>query len=829
MKNQFSTKSQTTMKSIITFLLMMSLFINMGVAQNGIQGRITGTIKEATGEPMEFVTVMLLSSSDSALVKGAATGASGSYTFENVSEGKYLIAATLVGYEKVYSKVFSIDQDHTEVAIPVLEMKEDVKLLNEITVETTKPFIEQEIDKMVINVENSIVSSGNNALEVLEKAPGVTIDKQNDQIQLKGKQGVIVLIDGKQTYLSGQDLSNLLKSTQSESIEKIEIITNPSSKYDASGNSGIINIRMKKDKNHGTNGSATLGAGYGKFAKKNGSLMLNHRAGKINAFGNYSYFNSRSFQENIISRVIPYDGSVTYFNQESYRPNQFIGNNYRAGLDFFANSKSTFGILVTGFFNDWSQDNALNKSVLRDENGNIVLRPTTSVTVHDRRSNFTGNLNYKYEVDGKGQELTVDADYSRYEGNSFNNLITDYTDAQNNIAQPTEEIRNFMPSTIDIWALKSDYVLPMENGSKLEAGLKSSYVQSDNDLVFENHFENGWHFDKTKSNHFKYQENINAAYVNYGGKINDKTSYQLGLRLEQTYSKGNSITLNQVVERNYTNLFPTFFLSRNIDSSNVVNFSYSRRIDRPNYQDLNPFVFYLDPYTYQQGNPYLQPQMTHSVQLSHMFKNTLNTTLGFSRTTDVIVREVPGQIPEENITFVTAQNLATQDNINLTVSLPVKVKNWWSIQNNVTVLYNRYESPYLGEQFNLDVISWNAYLANNFVLGNGFTAEVSGWYRSKGIYGFFVSRPMGAFSLGVQKTMLDKKLTIKANINDPLFLNRFRGSANYQDIDLNVYSRWESRVARVTLTYNFGNQNVKGARQRSTGTESERNRAGGGN
>jgi hypothetical protein len=301
----------------------------------------------------------------------------------------------------------------------------------------------------------------------------------------------------------------------------------------------------------------------------------------------------------------------------------------------------------------------------------------------------------------------------------------------------------------------------------------------------------------------------------------------MGLRLEQTHSEGNSVTLNQVVERNYLNLFPTFFLSRQFDSSNVLNLSYSRRIDRPNYQSLNPFIFYLDPYTYQQGNPYLQPQLTHSLQLVYTYKNSLSTTLGYSHTSDVIIHEVPGQIPEKNITYVQAQNMADQDNVNLTISYPWKIKNWWNIQNNFTVFYNRLTSPYLGEQFNIDVVAYNAYISNNFVLGKGFTAEVAGWYNSKSFYGLFVNQPMGAFSLGVQKQMFDKKLTIKANINDPLWLNRFRGKVDYQDMKLSLISSWESRVARLTLSYNFGNQNVKGARQRSTSTEAERNRAGG--
>jgi hypothetical protein len=817
------------MKTLSTFLVLSLLLLNTLMAQEEIQGKINGSVKDANGEAMEFVTIMLLSAQDSSLVKGMVSDAQGNFMIENIPAGSYLVNATFVGAAKVYSPVFSINARQQEVKLPALIMKEDIKLLDEITVETTKPLITQEIDKMVINVESSAVSAGNNALEVLEKAPGVTINRQNDDIQLKGKSGVIVYIDGKQTYLSGQDVANLLRNTPSENIESIEIITNPSSKYDAAGNTGIINIKMKKNKNFGTNGTATLGGGYGRFEKANASLMLNHRVDKINVFGNYSYHHNRRFNDLNLERAIPHEGSITYFDQRSYRPSRYNGQNYRVGLDYFITKKSTLGVLVTGFNNNWSQFDALNESVISDENRNVIIRPTTKVDIENQGANLTGNLNFKHDFNEEGHELSIDMDYSRFDSDSYNYLLTTYQDANFNPVQSAEEVRNKMPSLIDIWALKSDYSLPLPNNAKLEMGLKSSYVQADNNLLFETRLDSSWDVDASKSNHFIYQENINAAYANYAGKLSDKTNIQLGLRAEHTHSKGNSVTLNEVVDRNYINLFPTFFLSHNADSSNVLNFSYSRRIDRPNYQQLNPFVFYLDPYTYQMGNPFLQPQFTHSVLLTHVYKSTLSSSIGYSRTTDVIVNEVPGQIAEENVAYVTSRNMATQDNVNLTISFPVKVTKWWNIQNNITTYYNRLNSSYMGEMFNFEVFAYNLYMANNFALGNGFSAELSGWYNSATQYGFWQTQPQGAFSLGLQKTMLDKKLRIKANINDPLWLNQFRAKINYQDINLNIHNQWESRVVRLSLTYNFGNQNVKAARQRSTGTEAERNRAGGEN
>lgn len=819
----------TALLIILTTVGLMAQTASQDVRGTSVRGTVRGQVADGSGKGLEFVTMMLVKATDSTLVKGAVSDVAGKYEFDNIGAGQYRVLAQQLGFRKTYSEPFALDQNKPFAEMPVLTMLEESKSLNEVKVTAKKPFIEQQIDRTIVNVENSIVSSGSTALEVLEKAPGVTIDRQNDQLQLKGKSGVVVMIDGKQTYLSASDVANFLKNTPSDNIEKIEIITNPSSKYDAAGNVGIINIRMKKNKNFGTNGTLTVGAGVGRYEKANSSLNLNHRVGKINAFGNYSYFHNRRFQSNELNRTILNGNTLTYFDQHSYRPNLFDGHNFRGGLDYFVSKKSTIGVLATGFINDWSQYNAYNYTTIRNSSGQITLLPTTNVSVQNKWTNMTGNLNYKYDFNGKGRELTADADYSHYIGDSHNNLVTDYKNADGTTARPTETVRNDMPATIDIWAVKSDYVHPTAKGGKFEAGVKSSYVQSDNNLLFDDYVDGRWVRNSSQSNQFKYTENINAVYANYSGKLNKHTSVQIGLRVENTHSRGNSITLNKVVDRKYTNLFPTLFVSRQLDTNNVLNLSYSRRIDRPNYQNLNPFRFYLDPYTYQEGNPYLRPQFTNSFQLTHVYKGTFSTSLSYSRTIDVIVNEVPGQIPEKNITYVTSDNLATQDNVNLTLSFPVRINKWWNMQNNISGYYNHFSSPYLGAQYNVEFVAYNLYSSNTFVLGKGFTGELSAWYNSAGVYGFYRYQPQGAFSLGVQKTVLNKKGTLKLNVNDPLWLNRFNGLAQYQDINFRVRARWESRIVRATFTYRFGNQNVKAARQRSTSTEAERNRAGGGN
>lgn len=828
------------MKAILYIPILALTTLTSTFAQQLTRGTVSGQVGTVASKPLEFTTMMLVKAKDSTLVKGAISDATGKYAFENVGAGQYLVSAQQIGYRKTYSAPFAVDELHPAVELPALTMVDESKSLTEVNVVAQKPFIEQQVDRTVVNVENSIVASGNTALEVLEKAPGVTIDRQNDQIQLKGKSGVIVYIDGKQTYLSQQEVSNLLKNTPSDNIASIEIITNPGSKYDAAGNSGIINIKMKKNKNFGTNGSFIIGTGYGWFnnlrgqrddlPKFNSSLNLNHRDGKVNLFGNYSYVNRESAQSNQIDRIIPFQGRTTFFEQKSYRPNQFVGHSYKAGLDYYVTKKSTIGVLFNGFSNLWQSDGT-NNTLILDENRRITSQPTTQTFFKNPLTNYTGNLNYKYDFDGKGREWTVDADYVRYEGKNQSNLGTTYLNAENVPTRPRQDVRNAMPSTINIVAFKTDYVHPLKNGAKLEAGLKSSFVKADNNTIFDTlqQEKQQWLFDASRSNHFLYDENINAGYLNYAGQLGKKLKVQAGLRAEHTHSVGNSLTLNQRVERNYLNLFPTLFLSRQLDTNNVLNMSYSRRVDRPDYQNLNPFVFYLDPYTYQQGNPFLRPQYTNSVELTHVYKGALSTTLGFSRTTDFINRETPRQIPEQNITYVTAENLGHLDNVNLNVSFPVTVAKWWRMQNNISTYYQHYQTFYSGTPYEVKLVAYNLYTSNNFTLSKTLSAELSGWYNSASQYGFYQARPMGGFTLGVQKKVMDGKANVKLNINDPFWLNQFRGRAVVQDINFYVGSRWESRRVMMTFTYRFGNQNVKGARERKSATSAEQGRVGGNN
>ena len=805
------------MKFFINLTVALLLSASFVLAQTpATKGKVSGAILDEKSQPFPFVNVLLLKAKDSTLSKGLAADENGKFLFDQVDAGDYLTLVSMVGYQKSYSKSFSVSDKI--VSLPSFTLQPESKALNEVTVTAKKPFIEQEIDRTVINVENSIVSAGATALEVLERSPGVTVDQQNDRLQLRGKDGVIVQIDGKQTYLTQAELVNLLRNTPSDNIEKIELITNPSAKYDAAGNSGIINIKFKKNKNFGTNGNFSIGGGIASpgYGRGNGSLALNNRKGKVSLFGTASAFEGEGFNRQVIYRAIPFEGKTTTFNMDSKSDWRARNYNYRVGMDYFATDKTTIGVLFSGFYNAWKNPiRATDAEILNDD---LSLRQTyhTDMNANNHMNNISANVNLKHQFNDKGKELTFDVDYVQYDSKGYNFLDTRYFNPDGTPTGNPDIIRNNMPALINIGVAKLDYMQPIGKG-KFEAGLKSSYVKSDNNMIFET-FGDVWQLDPSRTNQFKYTENINAGYANYNGQFNSKTKFQLGLRAEHTHAIGNSVTLNSIRDRNYLNIFPSVFVSRNLDSSNVLNLSYSYRIDRPNYQSLNPFEYYLDPYTFQKGNPNLRPQYTHSFQLVHVYKSFLNTTLAYSRVKDMIADEVPMLIPEKNQTYVTTENLDNQNYISLTISAPIPVKKWWNIQTNISAAYNHYQTFYRNAPFDMKIFTYNAFVNNTFTLPKNWTAEISGWYNSPAIYGLLSSKTQGAINLGLQKSLMDKKATIRLSVQDPFWTNKFRGTTKFEDIDLRVKSTWPSRQARITFTYRFGNQNVK-TRQRNTGSD----------
>ena len=808
------------------------------------QTRLSGAVRDGGGQPMPYVSVALLDAGDSAdssdrdasdrdtlarLAQGTATDQQGLYAFENVRAGKYRVRVSAVGYQKVHSAVLDVATSPTDV--PILILAEAIGNLNEVLVTAKKPFVEQQLDRMVVNVAGSIVGSGSTALEVLEKSPGVTVDYQNERLQLRGKDGVIVQIDGKQTYLSAQDVIALLRSMSSDNIETIELITNPSAKYDAAGNSGIINIRLKKNSNLGTNGTVSVAGGSGRYDRERGSLQLNHRTQKLNLFGTYSLNrggNYWDFDMNL-SQPDPTEASLARRNisrQTTHLIFRDMGQNAKAGLDFSPTKRTTLGIVWTGLWSDHREQGPAEALYRRSETAPVYLRARTDKTYDTHSRNQVGNLNVQHtfgEKAGRQGQLTADVDLAHFSRQYANQLLTQTLLASDDALAPVGGLLVAQPTTIDIRTAKADYNRPLANGWKLETGLKTASVKTDNDLqVSLGTLAEGQagklQPDASQSNQFQYTERVNAAYVSASGKLNQKTDVQLGLRAEHTHSVGNSLTLNQVVDRKYLKWFPSLFVSRPLGEQNTITLSYSYRIDRPNYQNLNPARGYVNPYAYSIGNAYLRPQFTHALEAKYSLKNNVFTSLAANYTTDLMYFTI--HAVEGNKTYVTLENLGHSQGYTLTLGVPLTVTKGWQLQTNWLGYYNRFQYDYEGTLLNIQNVAGRLNANNALTLGHGWTTELNGWVNTPAVNGIWRSNWIGSLDAGVQKAV-GSQWKVKLSGQDLLHTNRFVPSVNTPAYQSKTRLTFDTRIVLLNLTYAFGNQKLKAARQRRTGSDDE--------
>lgn len=801
------------MRNSLSILILIFLY-NYATAQTTIKGKVetedAGTIP--------FVNILLLKSPDSTLVKGVVADEKGRYSLEKIENGTYLIAASMVGYTQSYTSTFKIDEQSEDINIPGLVLSKDVEQLNEVNIVTTRPFIEKEIDRTVINVGNSIVSSGSTGLEALEKAPGVIVDRQNDAISLLGKDGVIVQIDGKRTYLGMADVVALLRSTSSDNIEKIELITNPSARYDAEGNAGIINIVMKEDNNIGTNGSISVAGGSGRYARKRGSIQLNHRAESFNLFGSYSINQNGNYYDFELFRNQADGNQRSIAEQEMYIRIKNLGQNAKAGVDYNIGENTTVGLVWTGFWSDNQQRIPEAVTIFRrQEPGTIYLQTLSNIKMSNISSNHIGNINMQHKFKNNGGTISADLIGGRFTRENDNELVTD-TIIPQDASELSEELVTEMPTTIDILTFKLDYDRPLWEGWNMEAGLKSSTVESDNNLTLESGPSGELEFDPELSNHFIYSEEVHATYVSVSGSPFEKTEVQVGLRAELTNSTGNSLSLDQKVERDYLDFFPSFFLSQTLSEEHKLTFSYSYRIDRPSYQNLNPARWYLDPYSIERGNPFLNPQYTHALELQHSYKSKLFISFGASFIDDYvlnIIQPIDNQKAER-----TPQNIGTAEAYNLNISFPVTIMKDWKLQTNLLGLYDRFRYEFMGTPLEAENFSGRLNLTNSILLGKGWRAEISGWMSTPAVQAMFDVDWRGSLDVGIQKS-IGERWKAKLSGQDLLHTSGIVVNGEATDFIQDYSIDFDTRVVLLSLSFSFGNQKLEGPSARDAESEEE--------
>lgn len=797
------------MKPILTIVCLINCAT---IFSQTIKGRI-----EENGRPLSLVNILLLKEKDSALVSAAISNESGLFELDNIKSGKYVIKASRVGYKEHYTSAFTLNSN---LNLPTITLALNNSELGEVTVMGKRPFVEQRIDRMIVNVANSIIASGGTALEVLEKAPGIIIDRQNDQIMFKGKDGVIVQIDGKQSYLSMQDVVALLRSMPSDNVDRIELITNPSAKYDASGNAGIIDIRLKKNNNVGTNGLVSLSVGSGRYGRQRGSFQINHRTARINIFGNYGVNRERTYMDFNILRTQPDSAEQNVIQSLSFIRFKNMSHNARIGVDYFINGKTTVGVGWTGNWNSVREKSPAEITFKRTVESPPYLHTLSDKSIENLPNNHVFNVNMQHAYSAKAQ-LSADIDFGKFK-RTFDNRLNTVTLVPVSPNEPVSNLLSYMPTSIDIFTVKTDYSRTLAKEWKMEAGLKVSNVRADNNMQISTGINGNLSVDSVLSNHFKYSEEVYAGYVSFSGKLNEKTSALFGLRAEQTHSVGNSITLKDVVTKNYLNIFPSVFLNRTINKNNELNFSYSYRIDRPNYQALNPARSYLDPFSYSVGNSFMTPQYSHSLELKHGYKNKLFTSLGATFIEDYmyfILQPVDAKNTQRR-----PENLDRAQAYNVTVSFPVTVMKGWTMQNTLMGLYNSFHFVFRSQQLHIQQLAGRFSSSSGFVFGKGWTGELSGRLNTPAVNGLSKSPWLGSLDAGVQKSFA-KNWKARLNVQDIFHTNRILGKINTRDFQNDIEIIFDSRIVMLNVTYALGNQQLKSARQRKTASEEELQRA----
>lgn len=695
-----------------------------------------------------------------------------------------------------------------------------------VTVTSQRKPIERKVDRTIVNVDAFISNTGSNALEVLEKSPGVQVDN-NDVISLKGKQGVMIYIDDKPTYLSGADLANYLKSLPASMLDKIEIMTTPPAKYDAAGNAGVINIKTKKSKVQGFNGNLIISFRQGVYGDSRNTLNFNYRKNKFNFFSNMVYSEGQSFNDLTIERKYntPDGSPLSSFDQNSYIKRWYKSYNMKIGADYFINKKSTLGIMFTGLHRP-SIERRKNLGMFYNASGITDSIITANNSEREKFTNGGVNINYRYQFDSTGKELSMNADYIRYKMGNDQLYKNASFDAANN-PKTADLLTGFLPSSINIYSYKIDYVHPLSKSLKMETGLKASYIKTDNDAQYFTTIDNNTSPDYDKTNHFIYDENINAAYINFSKELR-RFSLQAALRAEHTVSKGyqtgNLLKPDSSFKRSYINVFPTVFALYKLDSTgnSSVSFSYSRRIGRPYYADLNPFISPLDKFTYYAGNPFLNPEFTHHFELAYNYRNIINTSVFY----DLVKDEMSEMIELSGNTFISRTgNIGKKNVAGLSADATIKIKKWWTILPYAEYIYVHTRSKVYTESVNTKGGFGVVNITSQFKFKKGWSAELFGRYRSEILDGQFKVSAAGQVNASVQKKIMKDKASIKLNMVDIFYtrinqgyISSLKGGEGY------YHNPNDSRALIMAFTYNFSKGAKANNSRSNTGAENETNR-----
>ncbi|CAL1519572.1 TonB-dependent receptor [Chitinophaga sp. MM2321] len=786
--------------TLLFFLFVVIYNVNAQTTNTVIQ-KVSGKVADAVSmKGVEYASVVLLRQADSSMVSGMYTTPAGNFSFSNVAPGIYVLRVTFMGYEKLEKAVRVVAGKNTFAG--TLHLQTAGKVLNAVEIKAEKPSFSMQIDRQVFDAGSMINAEGGTGTDILKNIPSVDVDI-DDNITLRG-QSVTIYVDGKPSPFG--DAKTALQMIPAESIDRVEVINNPSAKFEAQGGGGIINIVLKKDKAIGYN--VMFNAGAATQGQINGSVNASLRMRRFNFFGNY---NSRyeavsgsgySFRQNLV----PDSSGTSFFSQESNNKNRNTNNGARFGFDYFLDDHNTFTISQGLNYNKNENENHIFLDYL-DQHREAVRDGNRDNTSRNNNNNNNTNFNYKHLFKKPNQELTA---YVSHSGNKYNSISDYYTQYRkmnvDTLPDPNMQ-HNKSKNKNSFWNMQSDFTTPLGKKGKLEAGIKSTMRSITNDytaLLFD-YGEDEYIISPTLSNQYDYEEDINAGYVNFAHAIGN-LGYQVGVRAEQAHLKGYSYTQDTTVDNRFFNLFPSVFLKYNMprNQNQSLVFNYSTRIDRPNFDQLLPYVNNSDPQNIRIGNPELQPALAHKLEMSYSVyypksNDYLSTSTYYAQTNDNIDR-ISTLDTISGITTTRPMNLATQQNMGANFSYSLNIYKWWKVNANVNLGYNKLTSATV----NNENVSYGFNANTQFRLPARFHIELSGHYRSPSIQPQGTFRAMNGMDLGLRKDVLQKKLVIAVNVSDLLNTQQFH--SHYETpVFIQDYDRKRvTRFIRINVRYRFG-------------------------
>jgi iron complex outermembrane recepter protein len=807
----------------LAILFLSPAFVN---AQVELSESVSGLVVSVEQIPIEASTVILMNAADSAIIKVELADKQGVFKFGGLKTGTYLISISSVGFTKSFSGPYLVTAGEGLKNIGKIVLTASSRTLQEVDVTAKERFVEVKPGKVILNVESSILSSGSTAFDILARSPGVQVDN-SDNIKLNGKAGVLVMINGKQTFMEKENLVDLLKSTQSNTIESIELISNPSAKYAAAGIASIIDIRIKKNKNFGTNGVLTgmtgfsdMGQSYDPYLRYSGGLSLNHRTKILNVFGNYSHSDVSQSKRILSSRLIK--SAERIFDVDYFSTQQRLTESYRMGADFNISPNHIIGALFNGSTNKIGIDKFNTSDIY---NSGEIDSTIIAVSNQNRKlTNSVYNLNYKGVLGEKAGNLSIDLDYLSYNRTSLENLTNIFVDSWRIHYRDNLDLQNSSPSQYTIQSVKVDYSVPLNTSSTLDLGIQTSKVKGESQLDFGSVINSVFKPDAQFTNQFTINESIYAGFFSYTKDFKN-SNLVVGLRAEATETKAISIKAGDPQNPKYLDLFPNVQYTQNLNPNHKVLLSYGRRIERPGYDALNPSVAYLDQYSFKSGNPLLKSAYTQNLELTHLYKDKISTTFRVSFVDDVFM-DINEQNNETLVNTIITKNLDKQYTYGMELNAPFEVTKWWNLDLNVQANMVNYSTMSSVGQFNNSSPDVILTTLQSFSLGKIVKAEISSMYETPAVYGIYNFEAAYNVDAGLSMSLFKKQGSLKLRLTDLFNSSNNEYDSNFEDLDLRIFDKKESRTAQLSFSYSFGRKTIKSARKRSTGSETEQGRVG---